>query len=219
LFEINADFEDIVTFETGHFSSIDAIIATGSDNAARYFEFYFSKYPNIIRKNRNGVAVLDGRASKDELVGLGRDIFSYFGLGCRSVSKLYVPREYNFNPLIESLTQFEYLKNHQKYYNNYWYNRARFMAQQIPVIDTGFLLLKEDKEIASPPGVLFFEYYDTPENLERTLCANKEKIQCIIGQNIALNTIDFGDSQDPGLWDYADNVDTIEFLISLNTSK
>jgi hypothetical protein len=216
LFDIQPDLTDYIDFVEGQFKSIDAIIATGSDNSARYFDFYFSKYPNIIRRNRNGIAILNGSESSADLVGLGEDIFSYFGLGCRNDSKIYVPIDYDFNPFLNTLEPYRHLVNHKKYYNNYVYNRAKYLTQQIPVIDTGFLLLREEVEIASPPGVIFFEYYNNKENLKSEIALLRDKIQCIVSHDKQFNPVCFGNTQYPDLWDYADNIDTIEFLISLN---
>ena len=154
------DFENKAEFTQETLKGFDAIIATGSDNTARYFEYYFGKYPNIIRKNRNGVAVLNGRESNTELEKLADDIFMYFGLGCRNVSKLFVPRDYNFDILFPAFKKYENIANHNKYANNYDYNKSIFMINKIKYYNNGFVLLKEDVLFSSPISVIYFEYYD-----------------------------------------------------------
>ncbi len=214
--EIEPGFSGLIDFTIGHFETIDAIIATGSDNSARYFDYYFARYPNIIRRNRNGIAILDGLESRSELNALGEDIFCYFGLGCRSISKLFVPGDYDFNPLIRALKAYNHVADHRKFQNNITYNRARYTLQQMAFIDAGFLLFREEDEMASPPGVVNFEYYSKPETLKRRLNLLREKIQCIVSHNNHFNSIGFGKSQYPDLWEYADGIDTMKFLLSLN---
>lgn len=216
LTELQQGFSGSIDFIEGPFTTIDAIIATGSDNSARYFAFYFAKYPNIIRRNRNGIAILDGSESCSDLYELGEDIFRYFGLGCRSISKIYVPTAYDFNHLIDALQAYNHLEDHQKYRNNYIYNRAKYIIRQIPFIDSGFLLFREEPEIASPPGVIHFEYYNKPEELKKRLDLILEKVQCIVSLNKQFNPVGFGKTQHPDLWEYADKIDTMEFLLSLN---
>lgn len=216
LIDLHPLLSESIEFSEGHFSDIDAILATGSDNSARYFDYYFSKYPNIIRRNRNGIAILDGTESSSELQALGKDIFQYFGLGCRSISKLFIPANYDFGLILKSLSAFNHVEDHKKYYNNYLYNRAKYLVQQIPIIDSGFVVLKEDPEFASPPGVLFFEHYDKQKELIKRVNAVREKIQCIVSNNTQFDSVGFGKTQYPELSDYADGIDTMEFLLSLN---
>jgi hypothetical protein len=216
LTEIEPEFSGQIDFSAGDLTSIDAIIATGSDNSARYFDYYFARYPNIIRRNRNGIAILDGLESRSELNALGEDIFCYFGLGCRSISKLFVPENFDFTPLTNALQAYSHLADHKKYKNNYTYNRARYTLQQMAFIDAGFLLLREEDEMASPPGIVYFEYYNQQEELKKRLDLLKDKIQCTVSHNKYFNSIGFGKSQYPDLWEYADGIDTMKFLLSLN---
>ncbi|MFA6945533.1 MAG: acyl-CoA reductase [Pedobacter sp.] len=215
LIEIEPGFEQQISF-IDRLKDFDAVIATGSNNTSRYFEYYFSKVPHIIRKNRNSVAVLSGHESPDELKALGHDIFDYFGLGCRNVSKLYVPKGYDFSTFFESIEEFKSIADHHKYNNNYDYNKSIFLVNLDRHFDNGFLLLKEDLRIASPLAVVYYEEYDDPGKLGQELLRNESLIQCAISNfELPLNTIKFGESQRPGLWDYADGVDTMKFLEEL----
>lgn len=193
----------------------DAIIATGSNNTSRYFEYYFGKVPNIIRKNRNSVAVLTGKEQSQEIQRLGHDIFDYFGLGCRNVSKLYIPEDYDIKNFFEPLQSFQPIFNHFKYNNNYDYNKSVYLVNMVDHFDNGFVLLKEDEQLASPLAVLHYERYSNLEQVGELLIRQKENIQCVIG-NITLHSdihvVNFGESQQPKLWDYADNVNTVGFL-------
>lgn len=194
----------------------DAVIATGSNNTSRYFEYYFSHVAHIIRKNRNSVAVLTGEESEEELKALGHDIFDYFGLGCRNVSKIYVPQGYDFKTFFEFIEDFKAISDHHKYNNNYDYNKSIFLVNLDKHLDNGFLLLKEDERIASPLAVLYYEEYDNITYLEQQLIEKAGQIQCIISSNSFNDkVVNFGQSQQPRLWDYADGVDTMMFLKSL----
>lgn len=211
---INPDFRSRISL-VDRLQNYDAIIATGSNNSARYFEHYFSKVPHVIRKNRNGVAVLSGAESKDELQALGTDIFQYFGLGCRNVSKLYVPLDYEFTGFFQALEAFESLANHHKYRNNYDYYKSIYLVNGDPHLDNGFLLLKQDEALASPLGVVFFQHYDKREALHQELNARSEDIQCIVGRSDFHDiapVVPFGTVQHPGLDDFADGVSIFEFL-------
>lgn len=207
-------FKDKMTFTEDKLNRFEAAIATGSNNTARYFEYYFGKYPNIIRKNRNSVAVLTGNESDEELIGLGEDIFRYFGLGCRSVSKLFVPKEYDFDALFKAVYNYKDIIEYKKYANNYDYNKAVYLMSEFDLLENGFLMLKEDKSYASPIASLFYEYYDDLNSLEQKLLEEKEHIQCVVSNSIE-HTVPFGKTQLPSLTDYADGVDTMEFLSSL----
>jgi hypothetical protein len=209
LISVNPEFKNRTSIADGILTGFDMVIATGSDNSSRYFEYYFGKYPHIIRKNRNSVAVIDGTESNAELEALGLDVFSYFGLGCRNVSKLYVPEKYDFSEMIHSWTKNSVLINHSKYAGNYDFRKAIFLVNKEKFIDTGFLLLKEGNGFSSPVAVLFFEYYKTSEQLHEVFKNSKDRIQCIVGRDF----LPFGRSQLPALWDYADGIDTIEFLL------
>jgi hypothetical protein len=217
LIAIEPEFKDGIEFTSGQLKSMDAVIATGSDNTSRYFEYYFGKYPHIIRKNRNSVAVLTGNESLTELRLLGKDVFQYFGLGCRNVSKLFVPKGYKFDTFYQSIFEYQNIVNNNKYGNNYDYNRTVYLMSNHPsLLDNNFLLLKEDESYSSPIGVLFFEYYEDKEQLSARLEADKALIQCIVANEPALkNAIPFGQAQCPTLTDYADGVDTMKFLLEM----
>lgn len=217
LIAIEPEFVNYIEFTEGQLKNIDAVIATGSNNSARYFEYYFGKYPHIIRKNRNSAAVLSGDESKEELRLLGKDIFHYFGLGCRNVSKLFVPKGYKFDTFYESVFDFQYVVNNNKYGNNYDYNRTVYlMSNQPSLLDNNFLLLKEDSSYSSPIGVLFYEFYDDIKTLNQRLQKDKEQLQCIVSSISEIdNTSPFGEAQCPKLSDYADGVDTMRFLAGL----
>ncbi len=217
LIAIEPSFADYIEFTEGQLKNMDAVIATGSNNSARYFDYYFGKYPHIIRKNRNSAAVLTGSETAEELKLLAKDIFYYFGLGCRNVSKLFVPKGYVFDTFYESMFHYKEIANNNKYANNYEYNRTVYLMADTPsLLDNNFLLLKDDAGYSSPIGVLFYEYYDDLELLNKRLETDKEQIQCIVSNSSAIkNTVAFGDAQFPGLSDYADGVDTMKFLTEL----
>jgi hypothetical protein len=217
LIAIEPEFTDYIEFTEDKVKNIDAVIATGSNNSARYFEYYFGKYPNIIRKNRNSIAVLTGAENINDLRSLGKDIFQYFGLGCRNVSKLFVPKGYKFDTFYESIFDFQSVVNNNKYANNYDYNRTVYlMSIQPSLLDNNFLLLKEDVSYSSPIGVVFYEFYDDLKALNQRLENDKKQIQCIVSTSMEIkNAIPFGQAQCPKLADYADGVDTMQFLIGL----
>lgn len=194
----------------------DAVIATGSNNSSRYFDYYFGKVPNIIRKNRNSVAVLSGNESFEDIQNLGADVFDYFGLGCRNVSKIYFPKGYDIANFYEGIESFQSIINHFKYNNNYDYNKSIYLVNAAKHFDNGFLLLKEDENLTSPLAVLFYEEYENLNDVETKLLEKTENIQCIITKApLTMDTFNFGQSQHPKLWDYADNVNTINFLNNL----
>lgn len=211
----NPYFKDKIEFSSENLTNFDAVIATGSNNTARYFEHYFGKYPHIIRQNRNSVAILTGKESKEELEALGEDIFQYFGLGCRSVSKLFVPKNYNFDLLFNALYKFNNIINYKKYEHNYDYNKAVYIMSQFNILENGFVMLKEDTKYASPIATLFYEYYNNFNSLLQHLASKSEQIQCIACNENVVDFIKFGKTQHPKLWNYADNVDTIDFLLKL----
>ena len=216
LFAIEPGFKDYITFADGKIKDFDAVIATGSGNTSRYFDYYFGKYPNIIRKNRNGVAVLNGYEDEKQLLALAEDIFMYFGLGCRNVSKLFVPNKYDFKPLLDILSKRDDIKNHSKYFNNYEYNKAIYLVNGRQHLDTGNILFVEETAYASPVSVLYYEYYDDLNKLNKRLAIDKELIQCVVTEAHEIsNSFALGESQSPELMDYADGVDTMEFLLGL----
>jgi Acyl-CoA reductase (LuxC) len=195
----------------------EAVIATGSNNTARYFRAYFEKYPHVIRKNRNSVAVLDGQESDEELRSLGIDVFRYFGLGCRNVSKLYLPEGYDFNRLMERLHEFREIILHSKYKNNFDYNFALVTMNRTPFLNNGCIVLAEDPAIASRIAVLNYEYYTDKDTLLNELQAQSEQIQCVVtgGRIFDSPAVPFGKAQEPQLDDYADGVDVMEFLTKI----
>lgn len=216
LTNIEPRFSDFISLTEGKIENFEAIIATGSDNSARYFDYYFGKYPNIIRKNRHSVAVLDGYETEKDLENLSRDIFLYFGLGCRNVSKILVPIDYNIENLIKSFESHKNLINHNKYANNYEYHRAIYLLNRIEHFDNGFVLLKPDESIGSPVGVIFYQYYTKTSSVNELLEVSKDSIQCIVSNNPEIkNKIPFGKAQEPMLNDYSDSIDTIKFLASI----
>lgn len=213
---IDPDLGSRIRFTDDKLSGMDAVIATGSDNSARYFEYYFRNIPHIIRKNRNGVAVLNGQESPEELAALGEDIFTYFGMGCRNVTKLYIPEDYDLKILLAVLDKFLPLYQHHKYGNNVDYYRSIYLMNQVPLLDNGVLLLKEDSSIASPVGVVFYERYSDIGQVQRELEQQSHGIQCIVSTNAEIETAILpGSTQMPMPWDYADGVDTIRFLMEL----
>lgn len=208
-------FKNKITFTEKKLADFDAVIATGSNNTKRYFEYYFGKYPSIIRSSKNSTAIITGKETKQELEALGDDIFQYFGLGCRSVSKIFVPVNYNFDLLFNALFKFNEIINVKKYENNYDYNKAIYLMSLFKIQDNGFVMLKEDPSYASPIATVFYEFYDSYENLLIKLEAEKEAIQCIVCNENDLNFVKFGQTQQPKLWDYADGVDTFRFLLNI----
>jgi hypothetical protein len=212
LCDIDPGFKDKIRFTGETIKGFDVAIATGSDNSSRYFEYYFGKYPNIIRKNRNSIAILDGKETGAELEALGGDIFSYFGLGCRNVSKIYIPSNYDLSLMTRNWGKFSGVIKHRKYANNYDFSKAVYLVNRENFTDTGFVLLKESDLLSSPVAVLYYEYYNSSEHIVKISEDLKGKIQCIVG----INHITFGKAQSPALWDYADGTDTIEFLLKKN---
>lgn len=205
-----------ISFTEEKIPGSDAYIATGSDNTGRYFEYYFGKYPHIIRKNRNSVAVLDGTESDLELDLLADDMMLYFGMGCRSISKLFVPANYDFSDLFHALEKYEYLKNHKKYANNYDYYKAIYLINQQAFLDNGFLMLLEKNGLSAPIASVNYEQYTEIEVVINQLADYKDKMQCIISKILTIpNALRFGKAQQPDLWDYADGIDSIAFLIRL----
>jgi hypothetical protein len=212
LTEINKDFKKRISITWKELAGFNMVIATGSDNSSRYFNYYFGKYPHIIRKNRNSIAILDGTESDSEIAALGVDIFSYFGLGCRNVSKIYLPEGYDPVSLASKWSNFSGIIKHRKYANNLDFNKAVFIVNREKFIDGGFMLMKENIGLASPVSVLFYEYYSSPDDLKHQTALLNEKIQCIVSRH----DIQFGKAQSPHLWDYADGIDTIDFILKKN---
>ena len=209
LYEMDARIENHITFAE-IIKGCDAYIATGSNNSARYFEQYFARYPHIIRKNRTSAAILTGKETPDQLEKLSDDIHFYFGLGCRNVSKIFVPIEYNFIPLLKSFDRYSYFADHHKYKNNYDYQLSIILLNNIYYMTNGSTLLTENKSLFSPISHLHFEYYaDAKKTI--ALIKQNEELQCMIDDE----EIGFGAAQNPGLLSYADGVDTVQFLQDL----
>lgn len=197
----------------------DAIIATGSNNTSRYFEYYFGRVPHIIRKNRNSIALLTGTETSDELTALGHDILDYFGLGCRNVSKLLVPEGYNFEPFFEAIEGFHNIIHHHKYSNNYDYNKSIYLVNRDQHLDNGFLMVKRDERLTSPLSVVFYNTYASLQAAQEQLQSITDQLQCIVTKasiDVTNQVVAFGHSQQPRLWDYADGVDTMDFLSRLS---
>lgn len=212
LYELDPEYRQIIRIAEGPIKDFDQVIATGSDNTSRYFEHYFGKYPHIIRKNRTSVAVLSGNESEAELEALGRDIFTYFGMGCRNVSHLLVPEGYNFSTFFESMFAFNEVMNHNKYINNYEYHKAIFLLEQLPFLDNNFLMIREVPELFSPLSVINYSFYKSGDDITNYILDNSSKIQCVVGKGYQ----PLGKAQEPELSDYADGVDTMKFLLGLN---
>jgi len=212
LCDLNPDFRNKIKFAEDTLSGFDAVIATGSDNSSRYFEYYFGRYPGIIRKNRSSVAIIEGNESEKELKLLGSDIFSYFGLGCRNISKLFLPPGYDFSRMIKAWENYSELIHHSRYASNYDFSKAVYLVNREKFTDAGFVLLKESQDLSSPVAVLYYEYYNSLNEVIKTTENLKEKIQCICSKN----HLPFGKAQSPSLWDYADGIDTLGFLLKKN---
>ncbi|RCS26842.1 acyl-CoA reductase [Polaribacter sp. WD7] len=212
---IEQDLKGKITFTEEKLSDFDAVIATGSDNTARYFEYYFKNKPNIIRKSRNSVAVITGKETEQDFIKLSDDIFQYFGLGCRSVSKLYVPKDYQFDLFFNGMYTKKDIINNTKYANNYDYNKAVYLMSEFDLLENGFLMIKEDESYSSPIATVFYEYYDNEIDLKIKLHQDRDKIQCIVSKDFIENEVAFGQTQCPKLTDYADGVNTLEFLSNI----
>jgi hypothetical protein len=193
--------------------NFDAVIATGSNNTARYLEYYFKNHLHIIRKNRTSVAVLKGNETEAELQLLANDIFRYFGLGCRNVTRLFIPDDFLIDRLFESFLNFQDIINHNKYANNYDYNRAVYLLNQDKFWDNNFVMLKEDEKLFSPLSVIHFSRYSSLDDVKNSIAENEEHIQCVVAKDeLGLDSVALGQAQNPGLATYADNVDTMKFL-------
>lgn len=190
----------------------DAVIATGSNNTARHFEYYFRNIPKVIRHNRTSVAVLIGEETEEELHALGHDIFDYFGLGCRNVTKLYLSKSFDLDRFFTAIFPFQEIVNHNKYANNYDYHKALWLLNRDELIENGFILVKEDSALVSPVGSIFIQRYENISEVNAELASKQNELQCVVGRN----HLPFGKAQHPELNDYADGVDTIAFLLSLN---
>jgi len=214
LISINPEFENKIEI-VDKLKDIDAVIATGSDNTARYFHYYFSKIPHIIRKNRTSVAVLNGNESEEDLKALGMDIFSYFGLGCRNIAKLYLPKGYDPAVMLSNWEHYSHIADHHKYHNNYHYQRTIMLVNQVPHLDSGFVLMQQNQNLVSPIGIIYYDFYNKYEEVLKEIELLKDKIQCVVSNENIPGKIKFGKAQMPDINDFADNIDTMEFLSNL----
>ncbi len=203
--------KDRMTFSKGRIAQMDAVIATGSDNSLKYFEQYFGKYPHIFRKNRTSVAVLTGNETKEELEALGKDIFTYFGLGCRNVSHLMVPNHFDLNRFFEAILPYAEVVNNNKYGNNYDYNKAIFLMNQSELLDNHFVLLRASEDLFSPLAMLHYQRYSNRDQIVDFLAKEHDKIQVVVGHEF----LPFGQAQTPTLTDYADGIDVMHWLTTL----
>ena len=204
-----------IVYSDSFLKDYDGVIATGSDNTSRYFDYYFKNKRSIIRKNRNSIAILNGEESDDDLKSLSQDIFTYFGLGCRNVSKLYVPKNYNFDLFFNSIFCYKELINNHKYANNYDYNKAIYLMSEYKFLDNGFFIVKEGNEMHSPISTINFEYYDKVSILREKINLEDDNIQCIVSNIEFKGKVDFGETQNPSLNQYADNIDVMSFLLTI----
>ncbi|MBS1680197.1 MAG: acyl-CoA reductase [Bacteroidetes bacterium] len=212
LIEIEKDFENRIHFEE-RLKNVDAVIATGSDNTSRYFEYYFRNTPHIIRKNRTSCAVILGEEAPNEFELLGRDIFTYFGLGCRNVSKIFVPENFDFTPLLKNWENYQPIIHHHKYANNYDYQKSILLINQIPFYDSGFVLLTPNTNLVSPISTVYYETYSDLNDLDSKINQQHDKIQCIVSARAWYKqSFPFGKAQLPAIDDYADGIDTMDFL-------
>ncbi|CAI8410012.1 MAG: Uncharacterised protein [Flavobacterium sp. SCGC AAA160-P02] len=209
---IDPYFKGKIIFTENKLENYEAVIATGSDNTARYFEYYFKHKPNIIRKNRNSIAIIQGNETEEDLENLSEDIFRYFGLGCRNVSKLFVPKGYDFDQFFKGIYPKHNIINNLKYANNYDYNKTVYLMSEFDILENGFVMIKQDTKYSSPIASIFYEYYDNTIDLKNKVREDSDKIQCIVANNFIDNEVKFGQTQYPRLWDYADGVNTLQFL-------
>ena len=210
----NVKFKDHIIIKDSIIKDFDRVIATGSNNTSRYFDYYFRNKPSIIRKNRFSVAILSGKESKIELEKLSNDIFIFFGLGCRNISKIYIPINYNFDVFFKSMYSWKNIIYNHKYASNYNYNKTINLIDKNSILENGFLILKESRENHSPISVLLYEYYKNIRDLRKKIELIEKDLQCIVSNNFCKNEVEFGETQNPKLSDYADNIDTIDFLLT-----
>lgn len=209
---IAPELADEVELTMGKLSGMEAMIATGSDNTARYFEHYFGHLPHIIRKSRTSVAVLDGTETDEELAALSEDVFRYFGLGCRNVGKVFIPLSFDLDRLFKAFFPWKDIVNHNKYANNYDYNKAVWLLDRVPMLENGFLIMKEDRAFNSPVASLYYERYEDIARVEARFTEEADRLQCIVGHG----HIPFGEGQFPKPDDHADKLDTLRFLLDLD---
>lgn len=211
LIEIEPRFSDFIEFAKTKMENIDAFIGTGSNNSARYFKYYFGKYPHIIRKNRSSVAIVKNDISKEDLSEMGKDLFYYYGLGCRNVTKIYFEKGFQLNRFFEAIIDFGYVIDNNKYGNNYIYNKTLFLMNSEKILDNNFVILRPGPELNSQVGVINYEFFENEDNLRSELKSQETQIQAII----STKDIGFGKAQTPYLTDYADGINTLNFLANL----
>jgi hypothetical protein len=217
LMKINPTYSDRLFF-VDQLKNMDAYIATGNDNSAKHFEYYFRNTPHIIRKNRTSVAIIDGKESQQELIKLGEDVFSYFGLGCRNISHLFLPMQYDPTIILKAWEGvYNYLCNHNKYMNNYEYNKAILLIDRVPHLDTGYVLLREAEGVFSQIATVTYSFYKSENDLAQIFTEKSNQLQCVVSANNSsyYKTERIGESQLPYISDFADGVDTMEFLVRL----
>lgn len=211
LVAIDPEFKSRFTISTGKIDAMDAVIATGSENSQKYFQEYFGKYPHVFRSNRTSVAVLTGEESKEELTELGKDVFTYFGLGCRNVSHILLPEGFEIDCVFEGLYPYSDVINNNKYGNNYDYNKAVYLMNKLPILDNNFCLLRETDVLHSPLSMVHYHFYKNEAEVEAYLTKHRNSIQVVVGKNY----LGFGKAQQPRLSDYADNVNIMEWLSNI----
>lgn len=212
---INATASDYFEISESKAQGFTHVIATGSNNSARYFDYYFSKFPNIIRKNRSSLAIITQETTDTELELLANDVFQYFGLGCRNVTQLLVPHSFDFDRLKNAFNSYATIINHNKYANNYDYHKAIALMNGDPFIDFEFILLQNKPMLKSPLGVLHYNFYENVTEVNSFIQENSAYIQCVVSsESTSFNEVNFGQTQQPKLWDFADQIDTLQFLLS-----
>ena len=215
LCEIEPSFSDKIEFCPDKLTKIDRLIATGGNNAASYFSYYFRKYPSIIRKHCNSIAVLNGNESNEELKKLADDVFLYFGMGCRSVSKIYIPQKYNFDRLFSAFDTYKDIVNqHNKYLNNLEYQKTVHLLNCVPFLDMGVIILKENTSLASPIGLIHYQYYDDLDTVLKEISLLGDELQCIACNAIENSSfVRLGQTQFPKIYNYANGINTLDFLV------
>ncbi len=215
LVAIEPGFANDIHFSDGKLLPFEAIIATGSNNSSRYFEYYFAQYPRIIRRSRTSVAILNGLETEADLALLANDVFSFYGMGCRSVTHVFLPEGFSPIRFLEQCGQWSHLQHHSKFFHNYEYHRAGFLINQIAHFDNGFLILKEDAAWQSPVAVLHYSMYTNYEDVKSEILQRREEVQVVamLKPDKDLQAVPFGTTQMPGPADYADGVDTLQFIL------
>ena len=210
--EINSEFKQSYELVEGFLKGMDKVIATGGNNTSRYFEHYFGSYPNVIRRSRTSVGVLSSDITTDDIALLAEELFCYYALGCRNVSKLFIHESIDMTGLMDELCKHDRVSSNNKYLNNLTFQKSVFLIDKIPFLDGGFFLMRENESVFSPISVLHYQRFQKEKEVLDFVHANQNDIQCVVGQG--LGKVPFGEAQKPHLWDYADQVDTVEFLLN-----